>query len=177
MAKNMHIDLGGIAKGYIADAALKKLRALNINSALIDAGGDIVVTDAPPGKDAWRIAVADLHSGRIPQKSPRVLHLKNQAAATSGDVYQFVEIDGQRYSHIIHPKTGLGLKHRSSVTVIASSGMAADAMASAVSVMGSQRGLRLVEETNNTEAFVVEIHGKETVRAESSGFSKLVSQR
>ncbi len=77
------------------------------------------------------------------------------AIATSGDAWQHVEIDGRRYSHIVDPKTGLGLTDRSSVTVIAPDGMLADSLASAVSVLGPQRGLSLIDKTPHTAAFVV----------------------
>ena len=198
-AESMQLDVGGIAKGYIADAALQALRTAGMPRALVDAGGDIVVGDPPPGRAAWRIAVRDLQQRRDragatteqesakqgPKKSPnaspdpQILNLVNQAAATSGDVFQFVEIAGTRYSHIIDPRTGLGLTRRSSVTVVAKNGMLADGLASAVSVLGAERGVALIEATPETEAFVVEIRGAtaEPTRKSSSGFHALTLPR
>ncbi|MBT4864913.1 MAG: FAD:protein FMN transferase, partial [Planctomycetaceae bacterium] len=79
----------------------------------------------------------------------------NAAVATSGDAYQNVKIDGKRYSHIINPKTGLGLTQSSSVTVIAENGMAADSLASAVSVLGPKRGLKLIGDMKHRAAMVI----------------------
>ncbi len=141
--KGMKLDLGGIAKGYAADAALSELRKLGITRALIDASGDIVAGDPPPGKPAWKVAIAPLVD---PEANPTIyLALSNAAVATSGDAFQFVEIDGIRYSHIVDPQTGMGLTTHSSVTVIARNATKADSLASAVSVLGPQRGLSLIE--------------------------------
>jgi thiamine biosynthesis lipoprotein len=150
---NMRIDLGGIAKGYAADEALRMLVEHGTSSALIDAGGDLVAGDAPPGKKAWTLAVAAF--GAKTQQDVPLLSIANAAAATSGDRFQFVEIDGKRYSHIIDPRTGLGLTTPSSVTVIASGGMLADALASAVSVLGPEAGLKLIDATPNAAALIV----------------------
>ncbi len=141
--EKMLLDLGGIAKGYAADEALAVLKKHGITSALIDAGGDVVVGDAPPNKKGWRIGIAALNK---PNASPtRFVLLSNLSIATSGDAYQYLEIRGKRYSHIVNPHTGLGLTTRSSVSVIAPTGMKADAWASAVSVLGVKKGIALIE--------------------------------
>ncbi|MDE0737232.1 MAG: FAD:protein FMN transferase, partial [Pirellulaceae bacterium] len=80
--------------------------------------------------------------------------------ATSGDAWQFVEIGGRRYSHILDPRTGLGLSTRSSVTVIAADATAADGLASAVSVLGPQQGLSLIERFQGAAALVVQSNGQ-----------------
>jgi thiamine biosynthesis lipoprotein len=115
----MMLDMGAIAKGYVADEALATLNQHRITSALIDAGGDLVLGDAPPGRDGWRIGIAPLDANAPPS---RFLIVSNVAIATSGDAFQHVVIDGKRYSHIINPRTGLGLSDQSSVTVIARDG-------------------------------------------------------
>jgi thiamine biosynthesis lipoprotein len=132
---------------------------------LIDVGGDIVLGDPPPGSSGWRIGVAPLKPDQPPS---RYLRLANVAIATSGDAWQHVEIDGRRYSHIVDPHTGLGLTDRSSVTVIAPSGMAADALASAVSVLGPQRGIKLIEATADTAALIVNSPDGKTVETHQS---------
>ena len=136
--KGMRIDLGGIAKGYAGDRALAAFRENGVSRVMIDAGGDLVLGDPPPGKAGWRIGIAPLEKTDGPPS--QILEIKNAAVATSGDAFQFVEIAGTRYSHIVNPKTGLGLTQRSSVTVIAPTGIQADSLASAVSVLGPQAG-------------------------------------
>lgn len=163
----MRLDLGGIAKGYAGDEALKALRQHGVGSALIDAGGDIVVGDPPPGTTGWRIGIAPLEKRDAPPS--RFVTLKNCGVATSGDAWQFVEIDGKRYSHIIDPKTGYGLTERSSVTVIAPDGISADALASAVSVLGVERGLKLIEEIDGASTLIITLNeGKPVVRTSSA---------
>lgn len=169
---DMRIDLGGIAKGYAADEALRVLRDHGCSRALVDAGGDIVAGAPPPGRSGWRIAIEALNSG---DNGEELIELSNASVATSGDAYQFVEIDGVRYSHIVDPTTGLGLTTRSSVTVIAPTGIQADSLASAVSVLGPERGTQLIDHTCDTEAFVVtadESGGTHTYQ--SSGFGSFV---
>ena len=169
----MRIDLGGIAKGYAVDEALAALRKHNIHSALVNGGGDIAASDAPPGRAGWKIGVAPLAKDAKPS---RFLLIKNQAIATSGDTWQFVEIDGVRYSHIVNPATGLGLRVRSSVTVIASNCTAADALASSVSVLGPVKGLQLIDSLEATEAMVIrEVNGK-TIAKTSDGFESLPTE-
>lgn len=151
----MRLDLGGIAKGYAGDQALAVLRQRGITRAMIDGSGDIVVGDPPPGKRGWKIGIAPLEKPDGPPS--RTLQLSNAAVATSGDAFQYVEIAGKRYSHIVNPKTGLGLTTRSSVTVIAPDGITADSLASAVAVLGAKKGLKLIEVTKKTAALIVQI--------------------
>jgi thiamine biosynthesis lipoprotein len=148
----MRLDLGGIAAGYAADEALAVLRKHGITRALVDASGDVALGDAPPDKEGWRVGIAPLERGA---PASRYVILKNQAISTSGDAFQFVELAGKRYSHIVDPKTGLGLTDRSSVTVVARDCMTADALATAVSVLGPKRGIEFVEKTAGTAAFIV----------------------
>ena len=153
----MQLDLGGIAKGFAADEAAAVLTNRGIERALIAAGGDIVATHPPPGSAGWRVAIA---SSRIDDQADRpptgFLSLRNAAVSTSGDAEQFVVIGGVRYSHIFDPRTGQALTGRRSVTIVAPSGTTSDALATAVSVLGAAAGLRLVEATHGTAAFVVE---------------------
>ena len=127
----MQLDLGAIAKGYAADEALKILRSLGVKQALIAVSGDIVAGHAPPGTPGWRIAL---------EPAGGEILLRNAAVSTSGDTEQSRLIGGVRYSHIIDPKTGLGLKSSIAVTVVARRGLEADPIATAVSVTGEIRG-------------------------------------
>jgi thiamine biosynthesis lipoprotein len=128
----MRLDLGGIAKGYILQEALHTLRARGVTAALVEAGGDVVVGDAPPGRPGWTIAT----SGSDPAFAQRAGSLSNAALATSGPTAQFVEIDGVRYSHVVDPRTGLGVTSGRTVRVIASDAEIADAVATALGVTG-----------------------------------------
>ena len=153
----MLIDLGGIAKGYAADEALKLLKeTFGIASALVAASGDITCGDPPPGEKAWTVEIAPISKS----EKPRTLALANAAVSTSGDLEQFVVIGGVRYSHVLDPKTGLGLTGRRSVTVIAPKGILADSMTKAVSVLPADDAIKLVEDTQNAAAYVV-ILGKD----------------
>ena len=148
----MQLDLGGIGAGYAVDEAMMVLQANGVQSALIDASGDIGVSAPPPGRPGWRIGVAPLEPDADPS---RYLLLKNAAVTTSGDAFQFVEIDGKRYSHIVDTKTGLGMTERSSVTVIARDCTTADSHTKAVMLLGRERGLQLIEGIEGAAAIIV----------------------
>lgn len=131
--ENMRLDLGGIAKGYAADEALKTLIEADFASAAVDIGGDIALGNAPPGSDGWSVEVFDLNTEN--ELETEKLTLANCGIAVSGDTYRYLEYDGIKYSHIINPRTGYGVEHERRVAVIAPSAMIADAWASAYSVM------------------------------------------
>jgi thiamine biosynthesis lipoprotein len=152
LAPQMRLDLGGIGMGYAVDEAIKVLRTRGITRAMIDASGDIGVGDPPPGKDGWTIAVIPLSAEGTPS---REIHLANAAVTTAGDAFQHVDFDGVRYSHIVDPRTGLGLTDRTGVTVIAPDCMTADSLDTAVNVLGPTDGLALVEATPGAAAFIV----------------------
>lgn len=128
----MALDLGGMAKGYAADAMIDSFFAAGLKQVMIVAGGDVRLGDPPPGREAWNVAVKtfDLH------QPDEILKLSNAAVSTSGDLYQSVEIGGVSYSHILDRKTGLGLTHRIAATVIADNGTLSDPLATAACVMG-----------------------------------------
>ena len=146
----MRLDLGGIAKGYAADEALKALRAHGLDRALVTLGGEVVAGSPPPGREGWTVAVATPGAHEAP------LSLHDGAASTSGDAEQWVEIGGHRYSHVFDPRTGLALEGRRSATVVARAGILADALATALSVLGPQRGRAVVESFPGAEALWVE---------------------
>lgn len=140
-AENIQINVSGIATGYLLDHAMTILQQQEIESALIDIGGDIIVSNPPPGSDGWKVDVAGLRESD-PVQSRMVL--KNQAVTTSGDLNQFFEVDGVRYSHIIDPKTGRPVPCRVSVTVVAQKAIDADAAATAIAVLGAKRAKPLL---------------------------------
>ena len=151
LKKGIRFDLGAIAKGYAIDRAFEAIQRGGIKTCLIDAGGDMRLGDAPP--DGWRIGIVKTDE----QKEP-ILNLKldNISLATSGDTFQYFEMGGKRYSHIIDPKTGLPLTTRCIVTVKAKTAMEADALASVVSVLGSEKGIELINALPDVETFIVQ---------------------
>ncbi len=149
----MVLDLSGIAVGYIVDAAFEKMQLAGSRSILINAGGDIRVGDSPPGAQGWRIAIAGLGKESPPLS---MIQLKNCAVTTSGDLNQFVEIDGRRYSHFIDPESGDPIERRQSVTVIAETTVDADAGATAFAVLGMQQASKLFDAMPIAKAVLVE---------------------
>lgn len=134
----MQFDPGGIGKGFAADEAMRTLHARGIWSAMVALAGDIVVGDPPPGRRGWTIGLAP---GLGVDES---IMLANAAISTSGDLEQHVEIGGVRYSHIIDPRTGEAITQPRAVSVIAPRGIAADALATALSVLGPHDGALLL---------------------------------
>lgn len=131
----MKLDLGGIAKGDACDQAILTLKQHGVSRALVEAGGDLKVCGSPPKTSGWLIAIKDWDSR---------LTLRDRAVSTSGDAEQFVEIEGKRYSHIVDPRTGVGVTNRIQATVVAPSGLTTDPLATAVCVLGPQRSRALL---------------------------------
>jgi thiamine biosynthesis lipoprotein len=142
--RGMQLDLGAIGKGFAADEALASLRAAGAPRALVQLGGDIALGDAPPGKPGWTID-AEAAVGLPLDQEGRLGPLARCGISVSGDTEQFVEIGGTRYSHVVDPRTGLGLTSGLAATVIAPDATTSDALATAVSVLGAERGALLVE--------------------------------
>ncbi len=168
LQSDMQLDLGGIAKGYAADEALSALRKRGIDRALVAAAGDIAAGDPPPHAAGWRVAIESVDPSN--HGPAGIVVLKNQAISTSGDTEQFLEADGVRYSHIVHPETGLGLTRRLGVTVIAPDATTTDSLATLVSVLGPERGLPFIESLPDTEAFIVESTSNGRIPYRSSKF-------
>jgi FAD:protein FMN transferase len=146
-----HFDLGGIAKGYIAHCISHFLYKSGWNRHLINAGGDMVVGDAPIGKCGWLIAL------KFPLSSQfryRLLCLKNQAVATSGSTYQHFVNNDTIYSHIIHPKSGQGISSYQNVTVITDTGADADWLATACSILSWEHSKKLIHQMPNTTLII-----------------------
>jgi thiamine biosynthesis lipoprotein len=150
---NMRLDLGGIAKGFAAEKALKTLGRMGVRRALVAAGGDIAIGDAPADKSGWTVGLTDIdeHSN----KTGHTLLLHNAAVSTSGDTEQAVEIQGIRYSHILNPATGMGLTNRIQVSVIAPDATTTDALATALCVLGVERSLKLADSLPRVSALVL----------------------
>jgi thiamine biosynthesis lipoprotein len=172
----MRLDFGAIAKGYAADECLAIFLGHGVESALVDASGDIALGAAPPGSGGWRVGVADLASrGGIAQ----TLLVSNCGVATSSDAKQALVENGRRHSHIVDPRTGEAVFGRSSVTVIARDATDADGWASALSVLGSQRGVELAEPRADLEALIVVQSSEDTPpnTDQTSGFARFLEAR
>lgn len=157
--KGVRFDVGGIAKGYALDRALDVLKETGITRALIDAGGDVRLGDPPPGKKGWNIGFASLDSDA---SAAIHLELANVGIASSGDTFRFVEIDSVRYSHLIDPRSGRPLTIHRVVSIVASNATTADALASAVSVLGPEDGLLVVRSFPGTDALIFQWNGKDS---------------
>ncbi|HEX4932179.1 MAG TPA: FAD:protein FMN transferase, partial [Gemmatimonadaceae bacterium] len=132
----MRLDLGGVAKGFILQRALGVLAGHGVSRALVQAGGDLVAGDAPPGRDGWDVA-APL---AIPRLAAVARALRYQALATSGPIEQFLDANGRRYSHVVDPRTGLGVTSPVVATVVADDAALADALATALTVLDEAPG-------------------------------------
>ena len=150
--EGMRLDLGGIAKGYAAERAVEVLRGEGLSRCMVALAGDMYVGDPPPGKEGWLIAIETERSGR----RMGAVMLKNAAVSTSGDTEQFVEVGGVRSSHIIDPRTLLGVTTRRCAAVVSRHGAWADALATAVSVLGAEKSREMIGRFAGTGAVVEE---------------------
>ncbi len=130
LAPDMHLDLGGVAKGFTLDEALEVLRESGVPRSLVDGGGDIAVGEAPPGRDAWIIR---LEAPGLPPGSS--IALARAAVATSADSGRTYLVNGRSYSHLVDPGSGQPLERAVTAVVVAQTGAAADAWASAWCVL------------------------------------------
>ena len=167
------IGLGGIAKGYAVDAAVSSLVAAGVDSAIVNAGGDMYcLGDKTPGQ-GWRIGVRNPVVDNVLLGYVRIT---DRAIATSGDYENYFMVDGVRYSHIFDPRTGrpsAGGPH--SVTVLAETCADADALATAVFVLGPKDGLGLLEGLSGAEGFVVTGDESNLEMTATSGWEKATS--
>lgn len=151
----MRLDIGGLGKGYAAEEAIKEVKKLGITSAMMDAGGKIVLTDPPPGTKGWNINVSN------GSDSLQAMQLSNVSLATSGPTYRYMEYKGVRYSHIVDPKTGIGLLFHVRTTVISPDGTVADALATAFSVAGIRQSKKYLKRFKGSKVWLVERQGEQ----------------
>jgi len=151
---NLYIDLSAIAKGYAVDVIADYLDKLNINNYMVEVGGEIRTKGINPDNKIWHIGIEKpLDDQRSVQT---VITLNNTGMATSGDYRNYFEKNGIRYSHTIDPSTGSPITHKlASVTVLHTSAMTADAMATALLVLGPERGPELALKENLAALFIV----------------------
>jgi FAD:protein FMN transferase len=157
--RGQSITLGGIAKGLIVDRAVARLRESGLGDFLVQAGGDMYAAGRH-GDRPWRVGIQDPRAGggqnRSTDTSFALLSLENSAFNTSGDYERFVIHRGQRYHHIIDPRTGYPVTHTRSVTVLAPTSFLADTLDTAVFVLGAEKGMKLIESVPGVEAVIVD---------------------
>lgn len=175
LAEGIQLDLGGIAKGYAAEKAMQRMSELGFPVGFVDAGGDISLGDPSPGREGWDVAVPVNRND--PAQGHLLIRTSNRTVTTSGDMFQFILVDGVRYSHIIHPETGIGSTSQQQATVISTSGIWADAYASALTLMEPDDALALIESLPDTEAVVFRMVGDERVQWRSSGAHLFIQNR
>jgi thiamine biosynthesis lipoprotein len=164
----MQLDLGGIAKGETAQRVCDRLRESGFPYSLLDAGGDIVAGSVPPGVDGWHVAINLPESEETMQYQ---LLMKEQAVTTSGDLYQYVELNGKRYSHIVNPVSGYAITNSRNVTVISKKGTEADWLTKACSILPVSKALRLVKRFPATEVQIAILKDGKPVYYRSTGFT------
>jgi thiamine biosynthesis lipoprotein len=150
---NGSIDFSAIAKGYAVDAVSEYLSRIGQENYLIELGGEIYAAGTNQAGVSWRLGIEE--PDFMGRKSYNVVEINNQALATSGDYRNFIEENGHRYSHTIDPKTGYPVERSvASVSVIAATCAEADAWATALSAMGSEKAVNFAEE-NKLNAFFI----------------------
>lgn len=155
--KGMRIGFGGIGKGYAAEMAKKVMRGMGVTSGIVNASGDLTTWGKQPDGKPWTIGIAN------PNAAHQVfsyLTLTDMAVATSGNYEKFIMIGGKKYSHTIHPKTGLPVTGIKSVTIITPNAEIADAMATPVTIMGVEAGLDMINQINSIEAIIIDDNNK-----------------
>lgn len=152
--EDIYIDLSAIAKGYGVDRAAEFLEAQGIHNYLVDIGGEERIKGHSPLGIPWRIAIEQpMTEGR---KVQRIIELDSHGVATSGTYRNYFEWDGKRYSHIIDPRTGWPITHKLvSVTVLSDTAMRADALATALLVLGPEQGFKMAEREQIAALFII----------------------
>jgi thiamine biosynthesis lipoprotein len=174
--EGVELNVDAIAKGYAVDRALAALRRPEVTAALVDIGGEIACFGREQSGKDWRVGIQDPfakgNDNPISQRARWVVSLSNGAVATSGNYRQYLTIGGEKFGKIVDPRTGEPTGKLHSVTIIAAQTVDADALATAVSVMGLEKGLKLIESLENTEALVIAGTPAEPREYRSSGFDK-----
>ena len=171
--EGMRIGFGAIGKGYAANRAKVVMAAFGAEGGVVNAGGDLLCWGQQPGGEKWSVGIAD------PEKKSNLisqLHITDQAVVTSGNYEKYVEINGERYCHIIDPKTGWPVRGTQSVTIVCADAELADALATTVFVLGPAEGLRLINHLKDVECLIVddeyEIHYSDNIELDSGEEAK-----
>jgi thiamine biosynthesis lipoprotein len=155
----MRLDLGGIGKGYAVDKAVEVMQRKGAIAGMVDSGGNIRCFGKPVSNDTWLVGIQDPNltdlSAGVDSEPIMILKLIDMAVATSGDYMRFVTVAGKKVSHIIDTNTAAGAGKLSSDTIIAKTALDADALSTAVNVLGPEKGLALIESLPGVEAILI----------------------
>ncbi|MEW5801481.1 MAG: FAD:protein FMN transferase [bacterium] len=154
------IDLGGVAKGFGVDQAVKSLQESGLPAGIVNAGGDIRLFGCKPGQKPWVIGI------QHPRQSDKViasLEITDKSIVTSGDYERFFIQDNVRYHHILDPATGLPARGCQSVTIVSETALFGDALSTGVFVLGPEKGIALIESLPGVEGLIIDQEGKPTV--------------
>ena len=149
----LRLDFGAMGKGYVIDKAYDYLAAHGLPCSLVRAGGDLRCGTAPPNREGWPIEIGRLSDSEQPLR----FHLSNAAVSSSGDLYQYMEVNGVRRSHVLDPRTGIGVPGPRMVTVIASTSTQADAADTALCVLPDDKALAVARSLGNLKVRIVTI--------------------
>lgn len=155
--KGMRIGFGGIGKGYAAEKTKNLLKNLGVKAGIINASGDLSCWGIPENGKPWTIGIAHPDFSDLPFSTLEVTDL---SVATSGDYEKFVMIDGKRYSHTINPKTGFPVHEIKSVTVISPNAEISDALATPITILGTEKGLALINQLKDIECIIIDDDNK-----------------
>jgi len=173
----LRIDLGGIAKGYGVDLAYGAVRDKGFPDALVEAGGDLYAGGSRGHSQPWVVGIQDPRvSKEGPAEAVVKIPLSDRGVATSGHYRRYSMIQGKRVNHILDPRTGMPAEATASVTVVARDCTTADALATTVSVMGIQDGLKLIDSLPDTEALIMTEEDKKLRFHPSKGWEALGAQ-
>jgi len=172
--KGMGLDLSGVAKGFIIGRMVGRMREFGVRAALVQAGGDIYAIGEKPadpkkpgGDRRWGIGVQDPRFPDDPARLFTAIRVKDKAVTTSGHYYRGYTVEGKRFSHIVDPKTGRPVdNHIASVTVVATDPGVADALSTAVAVMGVEKGMAMIEDLKDVECLILEAAAPEAAAPE-----------
>ena len=152
--ENMKIDLGGIAKGYAADKIYKYLKEENLESALINLGGNVYALGTKKNNEPFSIGIQDPTKPR--GNSIGNIKVSNKSVVTSGVYERYIEKNNKIYHHMINPHTGYPFENNlSSVTIISNNSMICDALSTTTFGLGLEKGMQLVENLDNVEAIFI----------------------
>lgn len=175
--EGMRIDLGGIAKGYAVDKAVEAMAKHGALGGMVDLGGNIrCFGRAPRGQEKWRIGMQDPNvapDDLNPSKYLLVLEIADRSVATSGDYRRFTVVEGRRQSHVLDARNGRGADKLVSDTIIAPDAITADALSTAVNILGPEAGMAMVERLPGVEAILIPA-GPEVTLLFSSGANAYV---
>ena len=151
--KGMRIGFGGIGKGYAADMAKKVMKENGVENGIVNASGDLTVWGYQPGGQPWTIGIVHPDASDMPFS---FMEVTDKAIATSGNYEKYVMINGKKYSHTIHPKTGLPVTGIKSVTIISPNAELSDALATPVTIMGVKEGIAFINQVKQVECIIID---------------------